>query len=108
VVALHASTLILILLGRRNLTLLTLLFLLLLASVLAGELINERLAANFTLFSRQQYFDSSGMFYSLIWSLPALVNCIVILVNWFLLSGSLLVQVKRKELELKAKKEKKE
>jgi hypothetical protein len=108
VVALHAATLILILLCRRNLTLLTLLFLLLLASVLAGELINQHLAANFTLFSRQQYFDSSGMFYSLIWSFPALVNCIVILVNWFLLSGSLLVQVKRKELELKAKKEKKE
>lgn len=33
------------------------------------------------LFSRQQYFDSKGMFISLVWSAPLLMNCLIIVVS---------------------------
>ena len=73
------------------------------------------MAENYKKFLELQYFDSQGMFISLIYSAPVLVNCVVILVsierksqhqlqyltlqiNWFIYSGNLLVEVKRKEL----------
>ena len=73
------------------------------------------MAENYKQFLELQYFDSQGMFISLIYSAPVLVNCVVILVsierksqhqlqyltlqiNWFIYSGNLLVEVKRKEL----------
>ena len=48
---------------------------------------------------------SSGMFISLTYSAPVLVNCVLILVNWFLASGDLLVTVKRGELKERVRRE---
>ena len=99
------------------------------ASISVTERANQWLAANYKMFSRQQYFDrfvglqqdslyhvctfSNGMFISLAYSAPVLINCVGILVglgeeaggmillcqiNWFFVSGDLLVSVKRREL----------
>ena len=74
------------------------------ATISATERANQWLAANYKLYSKQQYFDSQGMFISLAFSAPVLLNCAAVLINWFLKSGDLLVNVKRKELEERAKK----
>ena len=74
------------------------------ATISATERANQWLAANYKLYSKQQYFDSQGMFISLAFSAPVLLNCVAVLINWFLKSGDLLVNVKRKELEERAKK----
>ena len=83
------------------------------------------MAANYKQFFRQQYFDSYGMFISLMYSAPVLVNCVIILVlcqllkwnitiisffmqiNWFSYSSKLLVDVKQRELKDKIKETKK-
>lgn len=43
--------------------------------------INELAARNWQLFSRQQYFDSDGFFISVVFSMPILLNCMLILVR---------------------------
>ena len=61
-------------------------------------------------FCRELTF-SSGLFISLIWSAPVLVNCTLVLLSWFWYSGDLLVRVKRKQLlqaEITSKETKKE
>jgi len=103
VVLFHVITFLLILLSRNYLKTQIAFFTMLLASVLCTEGINEYLAKNFAAFSRQQYFDSEGMFISLVWSAPVLVNCVAILINWFLFSGKMLVDVKQRELKEKEK-----
>ena len=56
-------------------------FVLLLATVYWAELLNRLGATHWRLFSRQQYFDSSGMFISLVLSMPLLVICLIIMVR---------------------------
>merc|ERR1711874_660175 len=74
------------------------LFSALLLTVYFAEWLNEFLAQNYKSFTKHQYFDSQGMFISLMFSLPALVHCIVMLINWMLMSGQMLVRVKQKQL----------
>merc|ERR1711970_582851 len=82
------------------------LFTILLVSISLTERANEWLATNFKLYSKLQYFDSQGMFISLTYSAPVLVNCVIILINWFFISGDMLVRVKQQQLEVESKKEK--
>jgi hypothetical protein len=35
----------------------------------------------YSLFSRQQYFDNQGMFISLVFSVPILLNCMIMVVS---------------------------
>jgi len=102
--AFHLVTSAVIFLTRGRLTLQAVIFCVLLATISATERANQWLAANYKLYSKQQYFDSQGMFISLAFSAPVLLNCVAVLINWFLKSGDLLVNVKRKELEERAKK----
>ena len=91
-------------------------FLFIVMSIGLTEKINEYMAANYKKFYfTHQYFDSHGMFISLVYSAPALVNCVIILVrylfdqcdkfillfkiNWFSYSSQLLVSVKQQELK---------
>lgn len=75
------------------------LFLVLLLLVYFSENINELAAQNWNLISRQQYFDSKGMFISLIFSVPILLNCMVMMASWLWQSSELMVRIKRAQLK---------
>nr|XP_053628264.1 transmembrane protein 18-like isoform X1 [Cherax quadricarinatus] len=53
------------------------LFFLLLLTVRSSETINQYAAKNWQSFSRQQYFDSQGLFISVVFSMPVLFNCMM-------------------------------
>ena len=78
------------------------------------------------LFAGQQYFDSSGLFMTLVFSLPIVLNCLLILVrvcyvdicvcmcvrltlqgSWLLTIFRLVVSVKRRERQSQLKEKKK-
>lgn len=46
-----------------------------------SEALNELAAQHWRSFSSHQYFDSQGMFISLVFSTPLLVNCIIMVVS---------------------------
>lgn len=63
--------------------------------VLLAEQINTWAAANWKLFTKQQYFDSNGLFISVVFSVPLLINCLIIVVCWLFDVGVLITQVKQ-------------
>lgn len=63
--------------------------------VLCAEQINTWAAANWQLFAKQQYFDSNGLFISVVFSVPCLINCLVIVVCWLFDVGILISHVKQ-------------
>nr|CAD7432132.1 unnamed protein product [Timema monikensis] len=63
-----------------------------------SESINEMAASNWNLFSRQQYFDSKGMFISLVFSVPILLNCMIMVANWLWQSSQLMINLKKAQL----------
>lgn len=46
-----------------------------------SETINELAAIHWRTFSRQQYFDSNGLFISTVFSIPILLNCMLMIVS---------------------------
>jgi len=102
----HVFSMFLILATRKRVWIQGFLFTVLLVSISLTERANEWLATNYKLYSKLQYFDSQGMFISLTYSAPVLINCVIILINWFFISGDMLVKVKRKQIEVESKKEK--
>lgn len=79
------------------------LFLTLLLLVYFSETINEVAATNWMVFSRQQYFDSKGLFISLVYSVPILINCMIMVASWLYQSSQLMTSLKRAQLRQQAK-----
>lgn len=99
IVLFHIAVTLTALLTRNHSNFQVLLFLILLLLVYFSENINELAAQNWNLISRQQYFDSKGMFISLIFSVPILLNCMVMMASWLWQSSELMVQLKRAQLK---------
>lgn len=74
------------------------LFFTLLLLVYFSENINELAARHWRSFSKQQYFDSQGMFISLLFSIPLLINCLLMVCNWVWVSGTIMVKLKQAQL----------
>jgi hypothetical protein len=46
-----------------------------------SDTINAYAAQNWITFSKQQYFDSKGIFISIVFSMPILINCMLLIVS---------------------------
>jgi len=82
-IALHITLFITITLLRHHSTAQGVIFLGMLLAVYMAEYINEFLSRHHRVFTKHQYFDSYGLFISIVVSLPMLVNCTAILVFQF-------------------------
>lgn len=91
----HVTCAILTVMTRRTGVLQAVYFGMLMLLVFCAEHINTWAAANWHMFARQQYFDSNGLFISLVFSVPVLVNCMVIVVSWLFDVGVLISNVKQ-------------
>ncbi|XP_003971730.1 transmembrane protein 18 [Takifugu rubripes] len=81
-------------------------FLLLLGLVYSAEYLNELAAMNWRAFSNFQYFDSKGMFISLVYSIPLLLNTIIIVMVWVYRTFSTMAELKTLQLQQKSRAEK--
>ncbi|XP_029966084.1 transmembrane protein 18 [Salarias fasciatus] len=83
-------------------------FLLLVCLVYSAEYLNELAAMNWRSFSDFQYFDSTGMFISLVYSIPLLLNAVIIVMVWVYRTFSTMAELKTLQLKKKARREKRE
>lgn len=95
-----------VILFRQDLTVQCVVFFSSCVIVWTAQYLNVALSQNWELFSSQNYFDESGLFMTVIFSLP--IVSIALISLFFMLRGVslLLVQVKRAELVRNAKKTK--
>ncbi|XP_015232254.1 transmembrane protein 18 [Cyprinodon tularosa] len=83
-------------------------FLIIVALVYSAEYLNELAAMNWRSFSDFQYFDSKGMFISLVYSIPLLLNAVVIVMVWVYRTFSTMTELKTLQLKRRARREKRE
>ncbi|XP_028997976.1 transmembrane protein 18 [Betta splendens] len=83
-------------------------FLLMVGLVYSAEYLNELAAMNWRSFSDFQYFDSKGMFISLVFSIPLLLNTVIIVAVWVYRTFSTMTELKTLQLKRKARREKRE
>ena len=83
-------------------------FCLLCIAIYAAEHLNRICAQNWKLISeKHQYFDSPGLFISIVYSMPILFNLLVLVISWMKTASSDLIAIKRRELLRKTKQENK-
>ncbi|XP_014892283.1 transmembrane protein 18 isoform X2 [Poecilia latipinna] len=83
-------------------------FLVIVGLVYSAEYLNELAAMNWRSFSNFQYFDSKGMFISLVYSIPLLLNAVIIVMVWVYRTFSTMTELKTLQLKRRARREKRE
>lgn len=91
-----------VLLTRNHSNFQIILFFILLLLVYFSENINELASNNWRLMATHQYFDSKGMFISMVFSIPILLNCMGMVATWLYQSSQLMTKLKRAELRQQA------
>ncbi|XP_043197196.1 transmembrane protein 18-like [Amphibalanus amphitrite] len=99
----HILMFLVALIARRKLHVQCGLFLTLLSLVYFSEDINTLAATHWRAFSKQQYFDSEGMFISIMFSMPILLNCLLIVCNWLWCTNGALSQVMEQKARVQMK-----
>lgn len=103
----YGVSLILTVISWRNVNLLCGHFVLICVAIYCAEWLNEWAAGNWRIFSiKHQYFDFRGLFISVVYSLPLLINLIVLLGRIMYVTGNQMIQVKRMQLKRKIHDEK--
>ncbi|EDW02391.1 transmembrane protein 18 [Drosophila grimshawi] len=102
-ILLHVLTTSTALLTRNNANFQVFLFLVLLTVVYFSESINEYAALNWKTFSKQQYFDSNGLFISTVFSIPILLNCMLLIGTWLYNSTQMMATLKTAQLREKVR-----
>ncbi|KAK4879711.1 hypothetical protein RN001_007857 [Aquatica leii] len=81
------------------------LFFILILLVYFSENINQLASTNWKIFSRQQYFDSRGLFISVVFSVPILLNCMLMVGSWLWQSRQLMITLKTAQLRERLRQE---
>lgn len=76
--------------------------------VYLAQMLNGVLHSHWESFSTQDYFDSSGLFLSVVYSGPLMLILVFVLGNMLIAVSSMLIHVKRKEIAQQRKQKKKE
>ncbi|CAD6228020.1 GSCOCG00006312001-RA-CDS [Cotesia congregata] len=96
--AFHVAVTMTALMTRNHANFQIILFLILLLLVYFSESINEVAASKWMLFSKQQYFDSKGLFISIVFSVPILMNCMIMVVIYKFLRQLACMSLKMSEI----------
>jgi len=98
VIGFHGLTASITVLSRKCFNVQIALFFIYLGIIYCAEYINNFAAEHYKVYSAQQYFDSGGLFISIILSTPLLLNCLFIIVVWMWSSFDLMVNLKRAQI----------
>ncbi|XP_030387512.1 transmembrane protein 18 [Scaptodrosophila lebanonensis] len=104
-ILMHLLTTVTALLTRNNTNFQIFLFFVLLCAVYFSENINEYAAHNWSAFTKQQYFDSNGLFISTVFSIPLLLNCMLLIGAWLYNSTQLMSSLKIAQLKERSRRE---